>query len=74
MEQAIKADNFCDKKKWKKMNNSGSSEAVYGLGFIGAAMYYIQHAPTFWVGVLGILKAAVWPAFLVYHALTYFKI
>lgn len=46
-----------------------ASDAVYGLGFIGAAVYYVGHATTFWVGVLGLLKAMVWPAFLVYHAL-----
>jgi len=43
--------------------------AVYGLGFIGAAIYYISIATGFWVGVLGVLKAIVWPAFLVYEAL-----
>lgn len=48
-----------------------SAGAVYGLGFIGAAIYYIQHAATFWAGVIGVLKALVWPAFLVYHALAY---
>lgn len=49
------------------MNNQTS--AFYGLAFIGAAIYYIQHATTFWGGVLGILKAMVWPAFLIYKAL-----
>jgi len=43
--------------------------AVYGLGVIGAAVYYIQQATGFWMGVLGILKALVWPAFLVYKLL-----
>lgn len=43
--------------------------AVYGLGFIGAAIYYIQAATGFWMGVLGVLKAIVWPAFLVYELL-----
>lgn len=42
---------------------------MYGLGFIGAAVYYIQAATGFWAGVLGFLKAIVWPAFLVYEAL-----
>jgi len=42
--------------------------AVYGLGFIGAAVYFISTATSFWVGVLGFLKAIVWPAFLVYQA------
>jgi len=45
--------------------------AVYGLGFIGAAIYYISTAATFWIGVLGFLKAIVWPVFLVYEALMY---
>lgn len=44
---------------------------TYGLGVIGAAVYFIQQAPTFWVGVIGLLKALVWPAFLVYYALSY---
>lgn len=43
--------------------------AVYGLGLIGAAVYYISVATSFWAGVLGFLKALVWPAFLVYEAL-----
>ncbi len=42
---------------------------AYFLGFIGAAVYYIQQATGFWAGVLGILKAVVWPAFLVYKLL-----
>lgn len=43
--------------------------AVYGLGFIGAVIYYISTAPSFWMGVLGVLKAIVWPAFLVFGLL-----
>ena len=48
--------------------------AVYGLGFIGAAVYYISHSTSFWMGVLGFLKALVWPAFLVYEMLKYLGI
>ena len=40
--------------------------AGYGLGFIGAAIYFIGQATTFWMGVLGFLKALVWPSYLVY--------
>ncbi len=50
---------------------NGSGGAVYGLGFIGAAVYYISTATSFWMGVLGFLKALVWPAFLVYEVLKY---
>ena len=42
---------------------------IYFLGFIGAAVYYIQAADTFGQGVLGFLKAIVWPAFLIYKLL-----
>ena len=54
-----------------KIHESGASGAVYGLGFIGAAVYFISHAITFWMGVLGFLKAIVWPAFLVYESLKF---
>jgi hypothetical protein len=52
----------------RKMKEAGPSGAVYGLGFIGAVVYFIAHATGFWMGVLGFLKALVWPAFLVYGA------
>ena len=48
--------------------NYGSSSAVYGLGFIGAVIYFIGAATSFWMGVLGVLKAIVWPVFLVLEA------
>ena len=48
-------------------NHSGN--AVYGLGFVGAAIYYISTATGFWMGVLGFLKAIVWPTFLVFGLL-----
>lgn len=57
----------------KVVHNHGGGSAVYGLGLIGAAIYFIQHAATFWMGVLGILKAIVWPAMLVYKLLEFLK-
>ena len=48
--------------------NTPASSAVYGLGLIGAAIYFISVATSFWMGVLGFLKAIVWPVFLVYEA------
>lgn len=49
--------------------NGAGGGAVYGLGFIGAAVSYIQAAEGFWWGVLGFLKALIWPAFVVYDLL-----
>lgn len=57
-----------DKKK-NNNANQGVSSGIYGLGLIGALVYYISYAPGFWEGVLGFLKALVWPAFLVYELL-----
>jgi hypothetical protein len=50
------------------MRNHMGGSAVYGLGLIGAAIYFISHSETLWMGFLGFLKALVWPAFLVYQA------
>jgi hypothetical protein len=51
----------------KEMHCSGPSGAIYGLGLIGAAIYFISQATGFWMGVLGFLKAIVWPAFMAYE-------
>jgi hypothetical protein len=53
----------------KKNVTVKTSNGLYFMGFIGAAIYYISTASDFWVGVVGVLKAIVWPAFLVYEAL-----
>ncbi len=52
----------------------GATGCIYGLGFVGAAIYFIGQATTFWMGVLGILKAVVWPAMLVYELLKFLKV
>ncbi|MCJ7797989.1 MAG: hypothetical protein MUQ56_14720 [Thermoleophilia bacterium] len=52
---------------------AGVSGGVYGLGFIGALIYFLQHATSFGVGVLGVLEAIVWPALLVYKLLEFLK-
>jgi hypothetical protein len=56
----------------KTVYRGGASETVYGLGFLGALIYYIGHATTLWIGLLGFFKAIFWPAILVYEALHYF--
>lgn len=53
----------------EKIKSNPSSDAVYAFGLIGAAVYYITTAPDFWAGALGVLKAFVWPAFLVFELL-----
>ena len=55
----------------KENVNCGSGSCFYFLGFIGALVYYVTTATSFWGAVLGFLKAIVWPGFLVYEALQF---
>mgnify|MGYP000574966631 CR=1 FL=1 len=56
----------------KHIHTKAHCNAFYGLGFIGSAIYFISQATGFWMGVLGFLKAAVWPVFFAYGALKHF--
>lgn len=47
-------------------SHTGIAGGGYGLAFVGVAVYFVQQADGFWTGVLGILKAMVWPAILIY--------
>jgi len=49
-------------------HSSHGGNAVYALGLIGALVYYISQANSFGAGVLGVLKALVWPAFFVFYS------
>ena len=60
--------------KNKMVHKSGGS-GIWFLGFIGALVYYLHvHSGTFWLVVLAVLKALVWPAFLIYHLLLFLKV
>jgi hypothetical protein len=56
-----------------RTNANGVSGGAYCLAFIGAFVYYLQHAATFWMGVIGFFKALLWPAFLIYQVLEFLK-
>ncbi|MDE2312260.1 MAG: hypothetical protein KGJ93_04225 [Patescibacteria group bacterium] len=58
----------------KPRGAAGAAGCVYGLGVIGSVIYFLQHAPGFWLGVLGVLKALVWPAILAYKLLEFLKV
>lgn len=45
----------------------------YITAFFGAAIYFIGQADGFWASIVGILKAMVWPAFLIYKLLIHFS-
>jgi hypothetical protein len=52
----------------------GNSDAIYGLGVVGALFYFLQGANTFILIITGIGKAIFWPAILMFKLLTYLKI
>ena len=62
------------KKKRPSSKSVSVSSGTYGLGFIGALIYFLEHAMTFGDGALGVLKALVWPAPLVYKLLEFLNV
>ncbi|RFZ82675.1 hypothetical protein DYU05_10860 [Mucilaginibacter terrenus] len=60
------------KEQVKKMGTQGS--AIYGMAVLGALVYFIQHAHTFWNGAVGIIKAIFWPAMVIYKVLELLKL
>ena len=55
----------------KCMSCHGSGGALYGLGFLGALVYYLTTATSLLGGLLGVIKALLWPVFLVYGVLKF---
>ncbi len=51
------------------INNNGSFGGSYFVTVLGAAVYYIQHATSFGDGAIGLVKALLWPAFVLYRTL-----
>jgi hypothetical protein len=52
-----------------KVVKQGGVGGAYFLGMIGAAVYYLHTSYGFGSSVVALLKALVWPGFLVYHLL-----
>lgn len=55
------------------MKCSAGSGAIYGIGMLGALVYYLQHAMSFWDGIVGIFKAVFWPGVVLYKVLELLK-
>lgn len=74
-----KIENESKEGNWKSWNikggmcGGGSGSAFYGLGFLGALYYYLTTATSFWMGIVGVLKAIVWPAFFVFEIMKFLK-
>jgi hypothetical protein len=63
-----------ERKTWRSRQNGAPAGggAVYGLGMIGAMVYFFRSAESGWDYVLTIPKASVWPALLVFKLLKSF--
>ena len=55
----------------KTSGSPRGGDAIYGLGMIGALIYYLQVEEGLWAIVLAFPKAIFWPAFLVYDVLKF---
>lgn len=53
--------------------NCSGGDAFYGLGLIGALIYFMQNADSFKEVIFGIGKALFWPAFLIHKVLELLK-
>ena len=60
-------------KKGRHHHNHCQSNAIYGLGVIGALFYFLQNATTFSLVLIGIGKSFFWPAILMFKLLTYLQ-
>jgi hypothetical protein len=48
-----------------------NSNAIYGLGVVGALFYFLGNATSFTMVMIGIGKAIFWPAILMFELLTF---
>ena len=59
----------------KAIKHSAAAAApIYGLGIFGAWAYYLTHASSVWMGVVGIIKGLFWPTVLVYELMKFLKL
>jgi hypothetical protein len=50
--------------------SDGGWGLIFLMAYIGAAIYFISHSGGgFWPVILGLLQAAVWPVYVLYHVL-----
>lgn len=56
------------------MKDHAGGGALYGIGVIGALVYFIQTSTSFIDGVVGIIYAIFWPAVIVYKVLELLKL
>ena len=56
-------------KTTKVVHDHGASGGFYFLCWVGAAVYWVQASSGFGEFIVALLKACVWPAFVIYEVL-----
>lgn len=59
----------CQADEKTHMKHKSGSDALYGIGVIGAFIYFMQHATSFGAVLWGIVMAVFWPAVVLYKIL-----
>jgi len=59
---------------YKYMKDHAGTGAIYGIGVIGALIYFIQHASSLADGLVGFVMAVFWLAVVVYKVLELFHL
>lgn len=57
-----------------KCHGVGAADSLYGLGVVGALVYFLTGVVGFGPIVVGIAKAIFWPAFIVFKVLELLKV
>ncbi len=55
-----------DKKSMKNVPQGAPFGGVYLVAYLGAAVYFMQTSYGFWGTALALVKALVWPAYLIH--------
>ena len=54
----------------KVVERAGPWGVVFLMAYVGAAIYFVSRSDgSFWGVILGLLQAAVWPVYVVFHVL-----
>ena len=53
----------------KSVTRCGGAGGLWFLGFIGTLVYFLHvHSGSFWLVLVALFKAVLWPAYLTYYA------
>lgn len=62
------------KGKKEMANAAAPAGGMYFMGFIGSVIYFVGNVDGLWNIIVAILKACVWPAFLIHRVFELLRI